>query len=52
MRTEPLGSGVQIYVTDTHHFTTDTYSSRAFQPSKTAKGSSSSAQAAARYRFC
>ncbi len=24
MRTEPLGSGVQIYVTDTHHFTTDT----------------------------
>ena len=24
MRTEPLGGGVQIYVTDTHHFTTDT----------------------------
>ena len=24
MRTEPLGNGVQVYVTDTHHFTTDT----------------------------
>lgn len=24
MRIEPLGSGVRLYVTDTHHFTTDT----------------------------
>ena len=24
MRTEPLGSGVEVFVTDTHHFSTDT----------------------------
>ena len=34
MRAEPLGNGVQVYVSDTHHFTTDTILLSSFAAAK------------------